>query len=802
MFENLFSPSPQIWTALIGGLVALPILIHLINLMRHQKVEWAAMEFLLKSYKKNRNWVWLKQLLLLLSRIAVLLLALFMLAQIGCNENRIAALLGGETTHHYVLLDDSFSMSDRSTDGTAFDRALATLSLIASRAKNRQNQKFTLMRFSRARTVKTANGQNELASSFADLNGELVDNQFAQLLEDTKQRMQVSNLAVDVHDTLTAAAQLIRQRNDENAIIYILSDFRAKDWNNPERIDQQLAEISHTGAATELITCVKTERPNLTITELGPSGSVRVAGTPLMMKLTVKNASQYPAEKIQIRLETHTFDDVLADGQSPESFEPNVVELPTLFIEKIAAGQTESREFPVYFNNTGQHVIKAMLKNDAIQFDNSHWNVTAVSPSAKVLIVDDQDQLQGRFLALAINPGGMTGLAPEFQTKDFLRDASSEKLQDYDVIYLLDIDRLDETAVKNLESYASSGGGVGFFLGPNTNIAFYNNQLYRNGQGVFPLPLDKAIDIPELIEERIPDIAPEDHPIFPAGMKNPLLDLVQIKRIIQPPVEWLSRKRGETSVAATVRGIQTWPLIVQHRFGQGNVVAFLSTAGPQWNNWSRNGTFPPSMLLIEDLLAKGRYTQSTNLVGIPIQISAEPVDFGPDATLVVPSDNMTENDSAPRFAIKRKMQIDETSQKYEIELGRSGKLGHSSDVATPGIYDVWLQKTDSQLIAQRFALNPDPRESGMAIINQQSMLASLEKSKPTFISWDQFNPAPQQQSTSSVTKLLLLLLIGLLVMEQLFAYSASYHAKTSVFENQKSQLGTSFRKGQQQQTMS
>ena len=136
MIDNLFTNSPSVWAGLIGAVVALPIIIHLINLVRHKTVQWAAMEFLLKSYKKNRKWVWLKQLFLLLSRIAALLLALLMLAQIGCHEDRISKLLGGATTHHYVLLDDSFSMSDRSSGGSAFDRARSTLSLIASRAKS------------------------------------------------------------------------------------------------------------------------------------------------------------------------------------------------------------------------------------------------------------------------------------------------------------------------------------------------------------------------------------------------------------------------------------------------------------------------------------------------------------------------------------------------------------------------------------------------------------------------------------------------------------------------------------------
>ena len=60
-----------LWSGL--PLVAAPIVIHLINLLRHKRVEWAAMEFLLASQRKYRTRVLLKQLLLLLLRVAAVL---------------------------------------------------------------------------------------------------------------------------------------------------------------------------------------------------------------------------------------------------------------------------------------------------------------------------------------------------------------------------------------------------------------------------------------------------------------------------------------------------------------------------------------------------------------------------------------------------------------------------------------------------------------------------------------------------------------------------------------------------------
>ena len=76
------------------GVVVLPVLIHLINMMRHRRVEWAAMEFLLLSQKKHRTWIILKQLLLLLLRMIAVAAVVLMLAQPRL-QNALAGLLGG-----------------------------------------------------------------------------------------------------------------------------------------------------------------------------------------------------------------------------------------------------------------------------------------------------------------------------------------------------------------------------------------------------------------------------------------------------------------------------------------------------------------------------------------------------------------------------------------------------------------------------------------------------------------------------------------------------------------------------------
>src|SRR5262245_63225319 len=96
--------------AIGGSLVSVPIIIHLINRMRFRRVRWAAMEFLLKSQKRNRRRLIIEQILLLMLRcMLVALAALLVLRFVGFSF----AGFTQQDTLHIVLLDDTLSMNDQ-----------------------------------------------------------------------------------------------------------------------------------------------------------------------------------------------------------------------------------------------------------------------------------------------------------------------------------------------------------------------------------------------------------------------------------------------------------------------------------------------------------------------------------------------------------------------------------------------------------------------------------------------------------------------------------------------------------------
>src|SRR5436309_4437233 len=112
MFTQFLNPA---YLAAGAALISLPIIIHLINRMRFKRIRWAAMEFLLKSQKRNRRRLIIEQLILLALRCLLVLLAVLLVARYLFAFDPLQS----QSTMHIVLLDDTLSMSDHWPDKNA-----------------------------------------------------------------------------------------------------------------------------------------------------------------------------------------------------------------------------------------------------------------------------------------------------------------------------------------------------------------------------------------------------------------------------------------------------------------------------------------------------------------------------------------------------------------------------------------------------------------------------------------------------------------------------------------------------------
>src|SRR6266852_1887971 len=128
-FTAAFHSFRNPWMMIAGILlISVPIIIHLINRIRFKRIRWAAMEFLLKSQKRNRRRLILEQLLLLALRCFLVLLAGLLVAR---WVSQAIGHFAPQDTFHCVVIDDTLSMNDHwqdeanGKDMTSFDMGKA-----------------------------------------------------------------------------------------------------------------------------------------------------------------------------------------------------------------------------------------------------------------------------------------------------------------------------------------------------------------------------------------------------------------------------------------------------------------------------------------------------------------------------------------------------------------------------------------------------------------------------------------------------------------------------------------------------
>ena len=724
--------------ALLWGLpiVGVPVLIHLINMMRHRRVEWAAMEFLLASQKKNRTWVLLKQLLLLLTRMAAIALVVLMVAQ-PLLRNELGSFFGASKTHHIVLLDDSFSMSDRWADTSALDQAKSAVERIgAEAARQVQPQTFTLLRFSQAQRVSLG--------TRPDMLEEPVGTDFLPRLRDVLEPLAASHLAVGPTAALDAIGQLLGDGDGENRIVYLVTDFRAREWAQPRDLRRRLLQLNESGATLELINCVEAARPNLAVTELRPGKGIRVAGVPLFMEVTVKNFGTAAVKEVPVLLET--------DGQPR----------PSVKIAEIPPGQAVKERFAVHFPTAGEHSITARLDTDVVEVDNFRYSVVEFRSDLPVLMIDgDAEALDARYLSAALAPGGpvATGISPRIETPRYL---GLNPLEPFRAVYLLNVDRLDRSAIQALEQYAADGGGVGVFLGERSQASFINESLYRGGEGFFPVPLAGQAELLVDRLQKAPDVEVGDHPMFAifAGRRNTFLSTVIVRRYFAVPERWQPDPDSGTEVIARLRNGA--PLAVERRFGKGRVVAFLTTAAPLWNNWARgNPSFVVAMLELQGFLSGDSLGDVSRLVGAPLELALDPARYEAPVRFLTPGQEVTPGAMVSAVS------------------GPDGSLTASLDeTGTSGIYRADLSLKGGGVESRRWAVNVDPAESDLKVVGGPELAARLEGVKYRYEQAALHQYTLETLAGYNLGEAILFALVLLLIGEQVLAWSASYHPRS------------------------
>jgi hypothetical protein len=681
-------------------LMLVPLAIHLIQWTRHRQVPWAAMEFLLESYRKHQRWVWMKQLLLLLSRIAIMATLAAMCAQWISNA-RWASLFGQSVTHHLVLVDDSFSMSDTLQGASAYQKAWDAVGvLLKNAAAAGGSHHATVLRYSQAQST----GAAPSIDARADILAASVASDPTPLLEAIRSTRPTS-LELSPLPGLQLLQQVPRIAIDEQRIVYLVSDFRRKDWGSPEAIQPAIASLAAEGTRIELIDCVNEEHPNLSIESVTADSDILAAGIPAKVRVQVRNSGPSVARDVQVRLQAIDSADAESAPRLSEPYSGKVQDVPPELIDRLGPGESTALSFQVVFPSSGYHSLHAMLAADAIDSDNHGYAVLAMDQGKQVLVIDgDPKQQNGFFLEAALEPGGpaRTGLRTVRKEPAWLRDASAEDLDPYSALFLLGCPRLDVAAVANVESYLKRGGGVAVVLG-NEEATLLDYQAadrgwYRDGEGFLPV---RPLDAKPLDGERAPggaDISIEPHALFQSLLalnSNPL-GMVRISQRVA--IDAKKPLPAQARVIATSRDKQ--PLLIDSPFGAGRVLTYLGGWTNAWSNWPRDPTFVITSLKMAAYLGSFRQAESSQSILEPLTWRGNSLQYAPNYQVIFPAIG-----EGSRVAVEGEAKTSEEGQlSIDIQPGDTS-LGQSVAMASthPGIVELWLQPLEGQLQMRTFA---------------------------------------------------------------------------------------------------
>jgi len=514
--------------AAAGALISVPIIIHLINRMRFKRLRWAAMEFLLKSQKRNRRRLIIEQLLLLLLRCALVALAgILVLRFVGFSFG----MFNKQDTLHVVLLDDTLSMNDRWKQGGGFKSSLdfAKADIIMDKIVRNVGQSTTNERLMILPLSKLALEPIFQPEVYQRLN----DKKTVEKIREYLDKLPPGKLHVNMLVAVKKAQQILDENSENRVAFHLVSDYRERDWRGSEaealhkailqllqqkeRVKLWMKDVAHperlpgTGG-------IPTAHDNIGIVDLRASTRVAGKGMPVTFTITVANFS---AREANVNVKVYDNNSGNEKQEVAQEFNPP---LPL----KIRPDETTTATFDVrfypnvkadekYFAQISARLESAQggdVENDGLPDDNVRYAAVEIRNKVPILVIDGKGR-EGRaengdsyFLekAMLSVPGGSYEViyADELGGGDEFKTLERIDLSQYPAIVLANVRELGAKQLANLENYVREGGGLAFFLGPQVSADYYNKNLYRGGKGLFPVPLADTYTPPAGEEPRQP----------------------------------------------------------------------------------------------------------------------------------------------------------------------------------------------------------------------------------------------------------------------------------------------------------
>lgn len=557
--------------------VSIPLVIHLLSRRTTRRVDFSNLEFLRNLERKSMRRVRVRQLLLLLVRMALIAALAFAMAR-----PTLTGLAGGDaggSTSAVIVLDASWSMGARAGEEIQFETARdRAREIIGTFADGDEVYLF----------APGGHGTSERSEALRDLG----------LVRERLEAVEVGRRAVDLAASLREAVAQLDEARYPNREVHVVSDFQrsAIELDEAEALPENVRVFFHPIG--------EQAPPNAWIDSVDFSGQILERGSPVEFRAVVAAGPGFPASEVEVELEV---DGRVADRRRIDLGPAGRV--PLTFRETL--------------RNDGLHTGTVQLRGaDGAPEDDRRYFTFRAEKEIPVLVVCPDERIR-RYLVTALAPQAET--AGVFSVRqgsvDDLRSASREREA---VIVVADVERFAERELAGLKAFLSEGGGLLVFPGPRTDATAWGRTL-----------------LPKFIPGSFATVLTGDEPFGFAARQDPhpLFAVFEGGDRGIPEVRFTRalRFRPQAGTAVLASYENGAPALVESSLLPGRALMFTSSLDPNWSDLPLTGAYLP--LLHESvryLSETGSRTARQLEVGEGATIWTSVVPDGGGVTLIAP----------------------------------------------------------------------------------------------------------------------------------------------------------------------
>ena len=670
---------------------AIPVILHMISRQRAKHLPFSTLRFLRVSVEKTRRRRRIQDLLLMLLRAAALVLIAMGLSEIKVTQ--LSALLGrGAASAVAIVLDNSASMAVADKGRPRFETARGAVDQILREL-----------------------GPDDQAALFLTGGPPFAEQGQLDSSRDALLRMfnqcSVSNERADLALRIQEARKTLAASGAPNKVIYVITDVPKHGWeglgekaeSGERKADQSSPATRHSPPATNpplsdsgsplsafrfpvvIVDCAREPEPNVAIQNVELETAVPVAGLPVKATVDVFNAGPGTQQRLV---------ELYVDDQKKATS-------PVLTIQPEGK---KAHAFQFSFDRGGLHRCEARLVGqDGSSLDDRWFFSMEVDQGIPVAIVTPQRHeipyLDDSFYVQQALMPARSGNWAIRGTVLAAKDLAAEKLQNYAVVYCVNLPAPEAEVAERLRQYVEGGGHVFWICGENVQPDAYN-AMNQNAQGrLLPAPLlevrtAKAAEGRDSWHIRYLD---EKHrALAPLVKPEPLYQSALIYKYVR-----VDAKAAAASGASVLARLDEAgpdkagePLLAQRKIGRGSVTMLGTSAHVGWTNLPLKTIFLPLLVRMTFELAGAEQAQRTTLAGSPLVLPLDDEKNPLSVAVVPPSGTLYE-------------------LKTTGEPGHRGQVLRYNDTYDVGFYTMRpLVGTGAKQVA--FAVNVDPEEANPA----------------------------------------------------------------------------------------